>query len=128
MKRKVSVRVNLRGMLRLIRVDTLRKVYSVGFLAGRLINNESNLRLQTFSMVSFHCPFSRHTAMYGPPNSSAHVCLKIDPTVRGWLEDVPTGNGHARAGNWRKTTFKDIYIKPFQHTTIPSVMNMTMMG
>ena len=34
--RKESVRVSLRGMLRLIRVDTLRRVHNVGFLAGRL--------------------------------------------------------------------------------------------
>ena len=32
----MSVRVSLRGMLRLIRVDTLRSVYNVGFLAERL--------------------------------------------------------------------------------------------
>ena len=30
------IRVSLRGMLRLIRVDTLRTVNNVGFLAGRL--------------------------------------------------------------------------------------------
>ena len=33
----MSVRFSLRGMLRLIRVDTLRRVHSVGFLVGRLI-------------------------------------------------------------------------------------------
>ena len=33
----MSVRVSLRGMLRLIRVDTLRRAHNVGFLAGRLI-------------------------------------------------------------------------------------------
>ena len=32
----MSVRVNLRGMLRLIRVDTLRRVNFFGFLVGRL--------------------------------------------------------------------------------------------
>ena len=36
MRQKVSVRVSLRDMLRLIRVDTLRRVHNVGFLAGRL--------------------------------------------------------------------------------------------
>ena len=30
----MSFRVSLRGMLRLIRVDTLRRVHNVGFLAG----------------------------------------------------------------------------------------------
>ena len=33
-----SVRVSLRGKLRLIRVDTLRRVHNVGILAGRLIS------------------------------------------------------------------------------------------
>ena len=33
----LSARISLRGMLRLIRVDTLRKVHNVGFLAIRLI-------------------------------------------------------------------------------------------
>ena len=32
----MSIRVSLRGMLRLIRVDILRRVHTVGFLAGRL--------------------------------------------------------------------------------------------
>ena len=35
--RKVSVRVSLCGMLKLIRVDTLRNLHSVGLLGGRLI-------------------------------------------------------------------------------------------
>ena len=35
-KAKMSVRVSLRGMLRLIRIDTSRRVHNVGFLAGRL--------------------------------------------------------------------------------------------
>ena len=33
----MSARVSLRGMLKLIRVDTLRRVHNVGFLAERLI-------------------------------------------------------------------------------------------
>ena len=33
----MSVRINLRGMLRLIRVDHLRGVHNVGLLVGRLI-------------------------------------------------------------------------------------------
>ena len=36
-RRKVSVRVNLRDMLRLIRVDTLLKVHNYGILVIRLI-------------------------------------------------------------------------------------------
>ena len=32
----MSVRVSLRGMLRLVRVDTLRRVHTVGFFARRL--------------------------------------------------------------------------------------------
>ena len=32
----MSIRVSLRGMLRLTRVDTLRRVHNVGFSAGRL--------------------------------------------------------------------------------------------
>ena len=32
----MSIRVSLRGMLRLIRIDTLRRVHNVGFLEGRL--------------------------------------------------------------------------------------------
>ena len=34
---KVSVRVSLRGMLRLIRSDALHRFHNVGFLAERLI-------------------------------------------------------------------------------------------
>ena len=37
----MSVRVSLRGLLRLIRVDTLRRVHTVGFLTGRLTCIES---------------------------------------------------------------------------------------
>ena len=37
MRRKVSVRVSLRGMLRLNRGDTLRRVHNVGFLVIQLI-------------------------------------------------------------------------------------------
>ena len=33
----MSIRVSLLGMLRPIRVDTLRKFHNVGFIAGRLI-------------------------------------------------------------------------------------------
>ena len=36
-RRKVSIRVSLRGMLRLFRFDTLRRVHNVGFLVERLI-------------------------------------------------------------------------------------------
>ena len=35
----MSARVSLRGMLRLIRVDTLRRFHNVGFLVKRLIFN-----------------------------------------------------------------------------------------
>ena len=38
MRRKVSVPVRLRGVLRLARVDTLRRVHNVGFLAGTFCN------------------------------------------------------------------------------------------
>ena len=34
--RRVYVRVSLRGVLMLIRIDTLRSVYNVGCIAGRL--------------------------------------------------------------------------------------------
>ena len=34
----MSVRVSLRGILRLIRIDTLQRVYNAGFLMGRLIS------------------------------------------------------------------------------------------
>ena len=33
---KMSARISLRGMLRLIRIDTLRRVHNVGFLVIRL--------------------------------------------------------------------------------------------
>ena len=36
-RRKVYIRVSLCGMLKLIRVDTLRRVLNVGFIAERLI-------------------------------------------------------------------------------------------
>ena len=35
--KSVSVRVSLRGILRLIRIDTLRRVHNLGFLVIRLI-------------------------------------------------------------------------------------------
>ena len=37
----MSVRVSLHGMLRLIRVDPLRRVYNVGVLVERLSSNPS---------------------------------------------------------------------------------------
>ena len=47
----MSIRVSLRGMLKLIRDDTLRRVHNVCFLAGRLIyesvNNDGNKEYQT---------------------------------------------------------------------------------
>ena len=46
----MSIRVGLCVMLRLIRFDTLRRVYNVGFLAGRLI---SVLKYLCCSVVSF---------------------------------------------------------------------------
>ena len=39
----MSIPVGLRGMLSLIRVDTLRRVHTVGFLAGRLIYKFTSL-------------------------------------------------------------------------------------
>ena len=42
------IRVSLRGMLRLIRVDTLRRVHNVGFLAGRL-----NLLIHIFQVRTY---------------------------------------------------------------------------
>ena len=42
MRRKVSIRVSLRGMLRLIRVDTLRRGRNVCFLAGLFIYYKAN--------------------------------------------------------------------------------------
>ena len=37
-RRNVSARISLRGMRKLIWVDTLRRYHNVGFLAGRLIS------------------------------------------------------------------------------------------
>ena len=45
----MSVRVSLRGMLKLNRVDTLRRVHNVGFLAGRL--NYVNLSEACYKMI-----------------------------------------------------------------------------
>ena len=39
----MSIRVSLRGMLRLIRVDTLRRVHHVGFLAGTTHTYDVNI-------------------------------------------------------------------------------------
>ena len=41
----MSVQVSLRGMLRLTKVDTLRRVHIVGFLVERLILEESVLAI-----------------------------------------------------------------------------------
>ena len=41
----ISIRVSMRGMLRMIWVYTLRRDHNVGFLAGRLIYKPTNLRL-----------------------------------------------------------------------------------
>ena len=46
-------RISLRGMLRLIRVDTLRRVHNVGFLAGRLICLNTEKQEDTVSPVAF---------------------------------------------------------------------------
>ena len=44
MRRTLSVRVSLRNILRLIRVDALRRVHNVGFLAGRLMSHSILIR------------------------------------------------------------------------------------
>ena len=59
----MSVRVSLRRMLRLIRVDTLRRVRKVGFLAGRLI-----YFISFYNIVS---KLSRGT------NKITHVCTQF---------------------------------------------------
>ena len=50
----MSIRVSLCGMLRLIRVDTLRRVDTVGFLAGRfmyqLIERDSLIYTDVFGL------------------------------------------------------------------------------
>ena len=54
-RRKVSVRVSLGDMLRLIGVDTLRRVHNVGFLVEWLIWTliNDNLLLCTFNSYKF---------------------------------------------------------------------------
>ena len=46
---RVSVRVSLRDMLMLIRVDTLLRVHNVGFLDGRLISRKQRHQLPLLS-------------------------------------------------------------------------------
>ena len=55
-RRKVSARVRLRGMLRLIRIDTLRRGRTAGFLAGRLILqfNEGTYAIKPYSLLFKH--------------------------------------------------------------------------
>ena len=48
----MSIRVNLRGMIRLIQVDTLRRVHTVGFIAGRLILGMKPLPPHLFGLKS----------------------------------------------------------------------------
>ena len=57
------VRVSLRGMLRLIRVDTLRRVHNVGFLAGRLICNFLTQYLNCFPKINTICIHRRRSNM-----------------------------------------------------------------
>ena len=46
----MSIRLSLRGMLMLIRVDTFRRVHNVGFRAGRLISM-IYLSLRRFNVI-----------------------------------------------------------------------------
>ena len=48
----MSVRVSLRGMLRLIRVDTLRRVHNVGFLVDWVINMPFSIEHKLFQIDS----------------------------------------------------------------------------
>ena len=50
----MSVRVSLRGMLKLIRVDSLRRAHNVGFLAGRLKLWSNRLFEGSVSMFLFN--------------------------------------------------------------------------
>ena len=43
----MSARVSLRGMIWLMRVDTLNSDHNVGFLAGRLINANESIKQVT---------------------------------------------------------------------------------
>ena len=47
-KRKVSVQVSLRVILRLIRVDTLRRVHNVGLQTGHLIYTNNTCTYEPF--------------------------------------------------------------------------------
>ena len=54
--RKVSVRVSLCGMLRLFRVDTLRRVHNVGFLEEHVISIVTILLLENVVFAAlYHC-------------------------------------------------------------------------
>ena len=55
MRRKVSIQVNLCVMLRLIRVDSLRIVYNVGFLAERLICRTTNYKYSFRTIFNLKC-------------------------------------------------------------------------
>ena len=70
-RRKVSVRINLRGMLRLILVDTLRRVHNVGFLVGRLnyiYIGEGNLGfIYYYAYSADHTSAHYHNSLYGSP-------------------------------------------------------------
>ena len=50
---KMSILVSLRSMLRLIRIDTLRRVHNVGFLVGRLICNFQHISIHLTQQMLF---------------------------------------------------------------------------
>ena len=50
----MSIRVSLRDMLKLIRVDTLRRIHNFGFLAGRLHSTKLQLPVMENPCSFYH--------------------------------------------------------------------------
>ena len=70
----MSVRVNLRGMLRLIRVDTLRRVHNVGFLAERLNYYYVNYSGGTVTtLLIFYADVQMHLAILFYLDKHVHI-------------------------------------------------------
>ena len=67
----MSVRVSLRGMLRLIRVDTLRRAHSACLLVERLIDRFHCPEMLTFDLFAITVV----SQYFGTENTSNYHCV-----------------------------------------------------
>ena len=77
LRRNVSARISLRGMRRLIWVDTLRRSHNVGFLAERL--NCLAVKTIFFRKVVISNIYTLNAGSFGS-YTWGHLCWKINKT------------------------------------------------